>query len=64
MVGGIEAGPLEHDPDRRDDLLQGFLAALGAGLERLVMIRLLALELHSTVLTAIGINGHSLRTPS
>ena len=60
MIGGIEPRSLENDLGGSDDLLQRLLAALGAGLQRIIGEGLLFFELNSTILTTIGIDGHSI----
>ena len=60
MIGGIEPRPLEDDFGGGDDFLQRLLAALRAGLQWVIREGLLLFELNSTILTAIGIDGHSI----
>ncbi len=60
MIGGIEPRPLEDHLGGGDDLLQRLLTALGAGLQWVIREGLLLFELNSTILTAIGIDGHSI----
>lgn len=59
MIGGIEPRALKDDLGGGDDLLQRFLAALGAGLQWVIGEGLLAFKLNSTIITAIGIDGHT-----
>ena len=59
MVGGIEPRAFEDDLGGGDDLLQRLLAALGAGLQWIIGEGLLFFKLNSTILTAIGIDGHT-----
>lgn len=60
MVSGIKAGTLEDDPDGLVDLLQSLLFAFRAAGERLVTEGLLLIELHTAIVTTIGVNWHGL----
>lgn len=59
MVGGIETGPFEDDPDRCEYLDQGLFRALRATGEWLIFETLLLLELDTAILATININRHT-----
>ncbi len=59
MVGRIEPGPFEDDPDRRKYLYQGLFRALRASGEWLIFETLLLLELDTAILATININRHA-----
>jgi hypothetical protein len=59
MVGGVESGTLEHDPDRLEYFFQGFLSAFRTAHERFILEGLLFIELQSTIVTPIGIDWHT-----
>jgi len=60
VVGGVETGALEDDANRLKDLFQGLLLTFGAARERLVAKGLLLVELHTAIITTIGIDWHGL----
>lgn len=59
MVSGIESGPFEYDPDRRENLNQGLFRALRTSGEWLIFETLLLLELDTAILATININRHA-----
>lgn len=59
MVGCIKARPFEYYPYRRVNLAQLFFAALGTPGQRGLAEFLGSIELHSAILTTIGIYRHS-----
>jgi hypothetical protein len=60
VVGGIKPRSFKNDLGGCDDLFQRLFAALGAGLQWVIREGLLFFELNSTILTAVGIDGHSI----
>lgn len=58
MVCCVEPRTFKDDLGRRDNLLERFLAALGAGLQWVVSEGLVAFELDTTSFTTIRINWH------
>jgi hypothetical protein len=63
MVCGIEARSFKYDPYRRIYFAQGLFVALRAAGERGIAEGLLAIELHTTIFTPIGIDGHRIPSP-
>jgi hypothetical protein len=59
MVGSIPSGTLKNNPSRGIHFTQAILAAFRAALQRFIVKRLMAVELYSTILTAIRINRHT-----
>ena len=59
MIGSIPARTFEDDPGRGIYFAQAILATFRATLQRFVVKRLMAVELYSTILTAIRINRHT-----
>lgn len=60
MICSVEPRSLEDDLSGSDDLLERFLTALGAGLQRGITEGLLALELDAAILAAVRVNWHGL----
>lgn len=58
VIGCIEPGTLENDLGRGDHFLQGLFPAFRAGFQRLIVKRLMSLELNTTIFAAVCINGH------
>ena len=59
MVGRIEAGALEYDPDWQEHLAQLVLVTLRAALKHRIVKMLLAVELNTTIFTTICIDWHT-----
>ena len=59
MIGCVKPRAFEYNPHWHIDLLYRFLAALRAADERRVGKLLALFELHTTVVTAVRISGHT-----
>lgn len=58
LIVGVETRALENHTDLAELLTQGVLAALGAGLERVVRERLVLLKHVAAVLALVNVNRH------
>ena len=59
VIGDIEAGALEYDPDWQEHLAQLVLVTLRAALKHRIVKMLLAVELNTTIFTTIRIDWHT-----
>src|SRR5699024_8803037 len=58
-VGGVEAGALEDDADRVEDLAQRVLRAFGTGHQRVLAEALVLLESVFAALAGVDVGGHA-----
>src|SRR5581483_1309436 len=58
VVGLVEPAALEDDPDRREDLAERLLPAVGALGQRVVLERLDRLQVLATAVASVLVGGH------
>ena len=59
MIGRVEAGALKYDSNRQKHFTELVLVTLRAALKHRIVKMLLAVELNTTIFTAIRIDWHT-----